>query len=373
MPPPARYARQIALPGFGLAGQQRLSAASVLIVGAGGLGSPAALYLAAAGVGRLGLADDDVVDRSNLHRQLLYGDADVGRPKLDAARDRLRDVNPDVAVDTHAVRVDATNADAVIDGYDVVVDATDNFPARYAVGDACARRGTALVHGSVSRFEGRVTLLVAGGAPCYRCLFPAAPPPNTVPSCAEAGVLGVLPGMIGTMQATEVIKHVAGIGETLAGRLLLVDALRMHVHTVAVARDPACSACGAGARRSGSGKRGGVRHPLPDPRSPIPEITAREAAVRLRAAPPPTLLDVREPWEYDTAHVDGARLVPLQTLPSSLAPLDPAGEYLVLCHHGVRSAMAAEYLRERGFARVTNVAGGIDAWSRDVDSSVPRY
>ncbi|MBV9878854.1 MAG: molybdopterin-synthase adenylyltransferase MoeB [Gemmatirosa sp.] len=369
-----RYARQLALPGFGPDGQRRLGAASVLIVGAGGLGSPVALYLAAAGVGRLGLVDHDVVDASNLHRQLLYGEGDVGRPKLDAARDRLAEVNPHVRVETHPVRLDAANAGALVAAYDLVVDATDNFPARYAIGDACARAGRPLVHGSVSRFEGRVTLLVADGAPCYRCLFPEPPPPDTVPSCAEAGVLGVLPGLVGMLQATEAIKHLAGIGQTLAGRLLLVDALRAAFHTVTLRRDPHCPVCG---RPTPEMQETPLVPAADDRNAPVddavPELAPAEVAAQLRGDDPPVLLDVREPWEYEIARIEGARLVPLNSLPAALSTLDPARAYVVHCHHGMRSLHAAYFLKERGLTRVANLRGGIAAWSDEVDPSVPQY
>ena len=355
-----RYARQRILREFGPDGQARLAGARVLCVGAGGLGAPVALYLAAAGVGTLGLVDRDVVEASNLHRQLLYGTSDVGRPKLEAAAARLHDVNPLVDVVRHDVRLSADNADALVTGYDVVVDGTDNFPARYAINDACVRAGIPFVYGSVSRFEGQVSLFGAPDGPCYRCLFPEPPAPGTVPSCAEEGVLGVLPGIVGLWQATEAIKWCTGLGQPLAGRLLLYDALAASVREVSVPRDASCPACGAG--RSD-----------PSPVTAPPMASAPPTPIELEPAALRARLDVREPWEHRVAALPEARLVPLGTLAEAAASLDPAAEYVVYCHHGGRSAMAVQWLREQGFARTTNLTGGIDAWSLTVDPSVPRY
>ena len=398
-----RYARHLALPGIGIEGQRRLRGASVLVVGAGGLGSPAALYLAAAGVGRIGIVDFDEVDASNLQRQVLHATADVGRPKVESAAERLRGLNPFVAVEPHQLQLDAGNADALVARYDVVIDGTDNFAARYVLSDACVRTGRPCVHASIHRFEGQATLLVAGGAPCYRCLFREPPPPGTAPSCAEAGVLGVLPGILGTIQAAEAIKLITGVGDTLAGRLLLVDVARMRFQAVALRRDPGCPACGEEARAARGGRASPVRAthdrdprvdrggppPQPisaaaaanasstpraeDPSSALPEIEPRELAAHIARGDDLALLDVREPWEHAIASLPGARLVPLGALRALVHTVDPARETIVLCHHGVRSAAAVEILREAGVARARNLAGGIDRWSLEVDRSVPRY
>ena len=390
-----RYARQLALPEVGSAGQTRLGAARVLIVGAGGLGSPAALWLAATGIGRIGLADPDRVELSNLHRQLLYTPDEVGAPKVEAAQRRLAGVNPALQVDLHQVEVSTSNAAALVRDYDVVLDATDQIPVRYALSDACVAAGVPLVHGAVSRWEGRVTVLAAADGPCYRCLWPTPPPAHAIPTCAEAGVLGPVPGVIGMMQAVEACKLVLGAGEPLVGRLLVMDLLRMLPHVFEVPRDPSCPACGEG--RARSAERGApiadtpapvpqpaVRSPSPSSESPsvpspspaalpIEELSPAELAERLRAAEPPMLIDVREPWEHEVARIEGARLVPLNSLPAALSTLDPSRPIVAYCHHGMRSRMALEFLRERGLTRLANLAGGIDAWSEDVDPAVPRY
>lgn len=384
----ARYARQHALREFGLAGQEKLCQSRVLVVGAGGLGSPAAMYLAAAGVGTLGLADSDVVDESNLHRQLLYGLRDVGQAKLDAAIARLSDINPLVNVVLHHEKISAQNARGIIGNYDVVLDGTDNFPARYAINDACVALGIPFVYGSVARFEGQVSVFAASGGPCYRCLFPGEPEPGTVPTCAEDGVLGVLPGIVGLHQSTEVIKLIAGIGRPLVGRLLMLDLLDHSTQEIAIAKDAGCATCGTSrgtlsAPAAQVGNSAGASSPAADrtPSSPLnasmpetaPEITAREVAERLRADHAVVLLDVREPWEHELAHLADARLIPLSTLPEVVGELDAQAEYVVYCHHGMRSAMAANWLMSRGFENVSNMTGGIDAWSVDVDRSVPQY
>ena len=383
----SRYTRQIALPEVGLAGQARLAEAKVLIVGAGGLGSPAALWLAAAGVGHLGLADPDRVDRSNLHRQLLYAPGDEGTPKVEAAHERLAAVNPETRIDLHPVEVSVANAPALVRDYDVVLDCTDQIPVRYALSDACVAAGRPLVHGAVSRWEGRVTVLAGADGPCYRCLWPTPPPAHAIPSCAEAGVLGPVPGVVGMLQAVEAAKLLLGAGDALVGRLLVMDLLRMVTHVFAVPRDPLCPTCAAGEIRQ-PGMDGGVAvppdasYPSPEPSSvpqpsaglpAVEEISPVELAARLGAADPPMVLDVREPWEHGVARLEGARLVPLNSLPAALSTLDPGRAYVMMCHHGMRSRMAAEFLRERGLTRVANLTGGIDAWSEDVDASVPRY
>ena len=373
----ARYGRQLSLPGIGEAGQQRLLRARVLVVGAGGLGSPVAMYLAAAGVGQLGIVDDDRVDVTNLHRQLLHDTDDIGRAKTDSARERLAGINPHVDVAAYETRLTSANALEIIRGYDVVVDGTDNFPTRYLVNDACVLLGVPNVHGSISRFEGQASIFAAPDGPCYRCLFPEPPPSGSVQSCAEGGVFGVLPGLIGTIQATETLKLLLGLGEPLVGRLLLLDALRMQTRTIALRRDPRCPACGTRELRElidyeefcGGGTRDS-HHASDDD---IEEISAGELAERMRREEEIELIDVREPWEHAYARIPGARLLPLGALQEWIGSLDPSREYVVQCHHGVRSQHAAEMLRAAGFRRVRNLTGGIAAWSADVDPTVPTY
>jgi molybdopterin/thiamine biosynthesis adenylyltransferase/rhodanese-related sulfurtransferase len=372
-----RYARHLILPDVGVEGQQRLKAARVLIVGAGGLGSPVALYLAAAGVGTLGLVDFDDVDVSNLQRQILHGTKDVGRSKLESARARLRDVNPHVRIETHDARLTSANALDIITRYDIVVDGTDNFATRYLTNDACVLLGKPNVYGSIFRFEGQASVFGLDDGPCYRCLFPEPPPPGSVPSCAEGGVLGVLPGIVGTIQATEAIKLILGIGDTLAGRLLLIDALSMQFRAMTLRKDPACPACGTRTITElidydeFCGAPGGdAVHDVDD----VAEITPRQLAERLaRADDTLDLIDVREPGEWAIARIDGARLIPLAQIPASLASLDKAREIVVMCRSGVRSANAVRFMQREGFARVWNLAGGILRWSADVDPRVPRY
>ena len=372
-----RYARHLILPDVGVEGQQRLKAARVLIVGAGGLGSPVALYLAAAGVGTLGLVDFDAVDVSNLQRQILHGTKDVGRSKLDSARARLGDVNPHVRVETHDARLTSANALDIIGRYDIVVDGTDNFATRYLTNDACVLLGKPNVYGSIFRFEGQASVFGLDDGPCYRCLFPEPPPPGSVPSCAEGGVLGVLPGIVGTIQATEAIKLVLGIGETLAGRLLLIDALSMQFRAMTLRKDPACPACGTRTITAlidydefcGAPTSGAIHHA-----DDVLEITPLELADRLsRARDTFDLIDVREPGEWAIARIDGARLIPLAQIPSSIRSLDKSRDIVVMCRSGVRSADAIRFMQREGFTRVKNLAGGILRWSADVDPRVPRY
>ncbi len=375
-----RYSRHLTLSEIGEVGQRRLASAKVLLVGAGGLGSSAALYLAAAGVGHLGIVDDDVVDVSNLQRQILHGSADVGRPKTESARARLADVNPHVRVQTFPTRFAASNALEIMQSFDMVVDGTDNFRTRYLVNDACVLSGKPNVHGSVSGFEGRVSVFATSAGPCYRCLYPEPPPHGLVPSCAEAGVLGVVPGMIGVLQAAEAIKLIVGAGRPLVGRLLVVDLLEMRFRTIEVGREPGCPACGTrsiGALREieetceDTGAAAGMSAPF---NSDI-EISPPALALRLAhaGAERVELIDVREPWEHAIVRLPGARLIPFGTLDHVMPDLDAARETVVYCHHGVRSLRAAERLRAAGFARVTSLAGGIDRWGMDVDPSLPRY
>jgi len=373
-----RYSRHLVLPEVGIDGQRRLKAARVLVVGAGGLGSPLGLYLAAAGVGTLGLVDFDRVDVSNLHRQVLFGDPDVGRPKVEAAVERLRGINPHIELVPHAIRLDASNALELFAGYDLVVDGSDNFPTRYLVNDACVLAGKPDVYGSVFRFEGQVSVFRGAEGPCYRCLFPEPPPPGLVPSCAEGGVLGVLPGIVGALQANEAIKLVLGAGEPLVGRLVLFDALRLRFRELALRKDPECPVCSAEPTLTElidyeafcgvGGDRGGDAAAA----EPGFDVTPEEVAAWRAEGRPFTLLDVRTAEERAIAAIEGARAIPLQELPDRLGELDAADRVVVHCHHGPRSTRAATLLRDRGYA-AHNMAGGIDAWSERVDPSVPRY
>jgi len=370
-----RYSRHLILPDVGVAGQQKLKAARVLLVGAGGLGSPLALYLAAAGVGHLGLVDFDVVDLTNLQRQILHGTADIGRPKLDSARKRIADVNPNVRLETYETRLTAANALEIFRGYDLVVDGTDNFATRYLVNDACVLLGIPNVYGSIYRFEGQASVFATAEGPCYRCLYREPPPPGLVPSCAEGGVLGVLPGLIGVIQATEAIKLILGIGQPLIGRLLLVDALGMGFRTVQLRRDPECPACGTREIRALIDYEAfcGIGAPDPSGADAVPEVTPLEIAARLGRHEDFDLIDVREPSEWAIGRLPGARLVPLGTLPEAAAGFDPSRDVVVYCKGGVRSAKAVRQLQEKGFRRVANLTGGILRWSDEVDPTVPKY
>jgi adenylyltransferase/sulfurtransferase len=360
-----RYDRHLLLPGVGADGQRRLKQARVLIVGAGGLGSPTALYLAAAGVGTLGLVDNDAVDESNLQRQLLHGTRDVGRPKLESARDRLHDVNPHVAVHTHAAWLTSANALEILRDYDVVLDGTDNFATRYLVNDACVLLGKPNVHGSVFQFEGQASVFATNDGPCYRCLYPEPPPPGMVPNCAEGGVLGVLPGLVGTIQAVETLKLLLGIGETLAGRLLMIDALTMQFRTVRLERDAQCAACGTRTitelidydQFCGTPALGAAHVD-----APVREITPAELAARLDAREPLDIVDVREPHETAIAVIAGARLMPLATVKDAMHTLDASREIVVVCQSGKRSADAARQLSAAGFTNVQSLAGGMRRW-----------
>jgi molybdopterin/thiamine biosynthesis adenylyltransferase/rhodanese-related sulfurtransferase len=374
-----RYGRHLVIPEVGEAGQRKLKAAKVLLVGAGGLGSPLALYLAAAGVGRLGIVEFDTVDESNLQRQVLYGHPDVGRAKLDVARERLHAINPHVTVEPHAERLTASNALALIEGYDVVADGSDNFACRYLVNDACVRLGKPDVWGAISRFEGQLSVFWAARGPCYRCLFPEPPPPGVVPSCAEAGVLGILPGIVGCLQANEVVKLLLGIGEPMIGRLLVFDALGLRFRELKLRKDAGCPVCGeapslvelveytehcgiAAAQPAGTEE---TMEPM--------EIEVSEVARWRQEGRDFDLLDVRQPDEHAVAAIAGAKLIPLQELPQRLDELDRSRPLVVHCHHGMRSLHAVQLLRSRGFDKAQSMRGGIDAWTDEVDSSVPRY
>jgi adenylyltransferase/sulfurtransferase len=369
-----RYSRHLTLPDVGLEGQRRLRDAKVLLVGAGGLGSPVALYLAAAGVGRLGIVDHDRVDLTNLQRQVLHGTSTIGQRKTVSAQQRLRDLNPHVDVAPYAEQLTSANALEIFDGWDIVVDGSDNFPTRYLVNDACVLTGIPNVYGSVHRFEGQASVFAGGGQPCYRCLFRDPPPPGLVPSCAEAGVFGVLPGLIGMIQATETIKFLLGIGESLVGRLLLVDAQRMHFRTVALRADPECPACGTRVLTELIDYEAFCGMTSQEPAKALEtEIAPAELSRRVSTGDAPFMLDVREPFEHRIARIEGAELVPMAALRAALSRLPRDREMVVYCHHGQRSAAAAEFLRSQGFARVRNLTGGIDRWSVDVDATVPRY
>jgi adenylyltransferase/sulfurtransferase len=370
-----RYSRHLIMPEVGVEGQRKLKAASVLCIGAGGLGSPAALYLAAAGVGTLGIVDFDTVDFSNLQRQIIHGTPDVGRPKLVSARERLGALNPGVRVVTHETALTSQNALELFREYDVIVDGTDNFPTRYLVNDACVLLGKPNAYGSIFRFEGQASVFAAADGPCYRCLYPEPPPPGLVPSCAEGGVLGVLPGIIGTIQATEALKLIVGIGEPLIGRFLIYDALRMRFRELKLRRDPECPVCGTNPtvrelidydEFCGVGR---AALPMPEP---VGEVTVQELKERIDRGGAPFILDVREPREYEICRIPGAVLIPLGELPKRLAELPP-GELVVHCRSGVRSARAVAQLHEAGFPGARNLKGGILEWIDKVDPSQPKY
>lgn len=360
----ARYSRHLALPEVGRKGQEKLKASAVLLVGAGGLGSPVGLYLAAAGVGRIGLADFDRVDLSNLQRQVLYRTRDVGRSKVDAARQRLADLNPAIEVIPHEMTLSAENALAMIAGYDLVVDGSDNFATRYIVNDACVLRRKPNVYGSVFRFEGQVAVFWARRGPCYRCLFPEPPPIDQAPSCAEAGILGVLPATIGALQATEALKILLDCGTPLVGRLLHFDALEPRFHTFAVPRDPACPVCGSDPWIT-SALQIGCLATERDPRTAGNDIEAAELRARLAAGQPPLLLDLRPESEWQVARLPGARHLALVDLEARCGKLDPEAETVVYCQRGVNSVTAAGFLRRAGFRRVRSLRGGLAAWLRE--------
>jgi len=373
-----RYSRHLLIPEVGLEGQQKLKAASVLLIGTGGLGSPISLYLAAAGVGRIGLVDYDVVDYSNLQRQVIHGTSSLDKLKVESARDRMLDINPDIQVDVYNEPFTSDNAIEISRDYDILIDGTDNFPTRYLTNDVSVLLGKPNVYGSIFRFDGQVSVFDARQGPCYRCLFPEPPPPGLVPSCAEGGVLGILPGTIGTLQATEALKLILDIGEPLIGRLLLYNALEMSFEFVKLRKNPNCKVCG------------------PDPEITelidyeafcgVPgydheegavsgewDITAVELAERLKTNNYLRLLDVREPHELQISHLDGATVIPLGQLASRLSELDSAEDMVVFCKEGTRSARALELLASAGFRKVKNLQGGINAWAREVDQSLPIY
>jgi len=365
-----RYRRQRSLPEVGEEGQRKLQRASVLVVGAGGLGSPALLYLAAAGVGKIGIAEFDQVDVTNLHRQILYDNHDIGTRKLDAARARLQALNPSIEIVPHPGRIEASNALSWIEPYDLVLDGSDNFGTRYLVNDACVLAHRPCIHGSVYRFEGQLSIFATADGPCYRCLFPEPPADGSVMNCAEGGVLGVLPGVIGTLQATEAIKWLLGRGRSLAGRLLIVDALDLEFRELKLLRNPDCPLCGTQPTITT------LSEPLVECSARAEaraEMTARELQTRLAGDSPPRLLDVRTRQEWQICHLPDATLIPLQELEPRLAELDRDAEWVVYCHVGMRSAFALDMLLERGFRNAQHLAGGIESWSLTVDPGVKRY
>ena len=371
-----RYSRHLIMPEVGMEGQLKLKKAKVLLIGTGGLGAPLGLYLAAAGVGQLGLVDFDVVDFTNLQRQVTFGSSDVGKPKSEAARARLSNLNPDIQVQAFETKLTSANALELFRDFDIIVDGTDNFPTRYLVNDACVLLGKPNVYGSIFRFEGQVTIFGMPGGPCYRCLYPEPPPPGLVPSCAEGGVLGVLPGIVGSIQAMETIKLILGSGRNLTGRLLLFDALEMGFREFKLRKNPKCPMCGehrtidklidyyefCGVR--------GEEAPAPDLK--VPEITPRELKARLDRGEDLFILDVREPHEFQICNLRG-HLIPLGELPRRVHELDSSREIVAHCRSGKRSAEAVDFLRKAGFRKILNLKGGILAWSDEVDASVPKY
>jgi adenylyltransferase/sulfurtransferase len=374
----SRYSRHLILPEVGEEGQRKLKAARVLCVGTGGLGSPLALYLAAAGVGTLGLVDFDVVDASNLQRQIIHSTADIGRKKLDSAAEKLLALNPALKVIKHDTLLSSANALDILKDYDVIADGTDNFPTRYLVNDACVLLGKPNAYGSIFRFEGQASVFATKDGPCYRCLYPEPPPPGLVPSCAEGGVLGILPGLIGVIQATETIKLILGKGATLVGRLLLVDALNMRFRELKLRKNPECPVCGTQPTvtqlidyQQFCGIVPATKEEI-KVKNGVPQITVTELKQRIDAGEAPFILDVREPFEYQIANI-GGKLIPQGEVPQRLAEIDRDREIVVQCKSGGRSQRIAEYLKQSGYPNVVNLAGGILAWSNEIDPTVPKY
>jgi len=372
-----RYSRHFILPEIGEEGQRKLLDSKVLLIGTGGLGSPLGLYLAAAGVGTLGLVDFDVVELSNLQRQIIHTNDEIGKPKIDSAERRIRQMNPDTKILKYSARLTSANALEIMKDYDVIIDGTDNFPTRYLTNDACVLLGKPNIYGSIFRFDGLATVFKADEGPCYRCLYPEPPPPGLVPSCAEGGVLGILPGVIGLIQATEAIKLIVGIGRTLVGRLMVYDALQMTFRELKLKKDPECPMCGPNATIKqlmdyeafcGMGRGGNEEEA-------IPEITVEELKAKLDKKEDFLFLDVREKFEYEIAAIPGARLIPLAQLPGRIAEIEALKDKEVVahCHHGGRSRRALEFLKSKGFKNLKNVSGGIDHWSVKIDMSVARY
>jgi adenylyltransferase/sulfurtransferase len=370
-----RYSRHLIMPEVGMEGQLKLKAAKVLCIGAGGLGSPLALYLAAAGVGTLGIVDFDVVDFTNLQRQIIHSTADVGRKKLDSAEDKLRGINPNVNVVRFDTRLSSANALEVFRDFDIIVDGTDNFPTRYLVNDACVLSGKPNVYGSIFRFEGQVSVFATENGPCYRCLYPEPPPPGLVPSCAEGGVLGILPGLVGVMQATEAIKLILGKGEPLVGRLLLVDSLAMKFRELKLRKNPDCPACGTHPTVTtliDYNEFCGIRGEEKPVDNQVPTISVEELKQRQDKGDDLFVLDVREPHEYQICNLNGY-LIPLGDLPKRVNELDSSREIVAHCRSGARSAKAVDFLRQAGFTKVKNLSGGILAWAEKIDPKMPKY
>lgn len=373
-----RYSRHLLIPEVGLAGQQKLKAASVLVIGAGGLGSPVAMYLAAAGVGRIGIVDYDVVEFSNLQRQIIHGAGQLGKLKVESARQRLLDLNPGVQVDIYNEPFTSANALRIAEGYDVIIDGTDNFPTRYLVNDVCVKLGIPNVYGSIFRFDGQVSVFDAKQGPCYRCLFPAPPPPGTVPSCAEGGVLGVLPGIIGSLQASEGLKLLLGIGESLSGKLLLFNALDLRFDFINLRKDAECAVCSLPADQieliDYEAFCGVPAHDHEEANmDKSHEIGPKELAKQMKNEVQPKLIDVREPHELNISRIEGAQLIPLGQLAARLAELDSADDLVVFCRTGSRSAWAVKLMLSAGFRKAKNLKGGINAWAREVDPKLPVY
>jgi sulfur-carrier protein adenylyltransferase/sulfurtransferase len=374
----ARYSRHLILPEVGTEGQRRLKAARVLCVGTGGLGSPLAFYLAAAGVGTLGLVDFDVVDASNLQRQIIHSTKDIGRKKLDSAEEKLKALNPALNVVKHETMLTSANALEILKDYDIVADGTDNFPTRYLVNDACVLLHKPNVYGSIFRFEGQASIFATEAGPCYRCLYPEPPPPGLVPSCAEGGVLGILPGLVGVIQATEVIKLILGKGDSLVGRLLLVDALAMRFRELKLRKNPECPVCGQNptvTKLIDYQQFCGIVPETKEEKSlknGIPQLTVKELKQRLDAGEDVFILDVREPYEYQIANIGGT-LIPQNDVPQRMAEIDREREVVVQCRSGARSQRIAEFLKQAGYPRVVNLAGGILAWSDEIDPTVRKY
>jgi len=375
----SRYSRHLIMPEVGVDGQEKLAEASVLCIGAGGLGSPLALYLAAAGVGHLGILDFDVVDFSNLQRQIIHSEENIGKLKVDSAKERLEQLNSSIDIDTYNTRLTSENAMDIIRDYDLVVDGTDNFPTRYLVNDSCVLLGKPNVYGSIFRFEGQVSVFDAERGPCYRCLYPEPPPPGMVPSCAEGGVLGILPGIVGTLQAAEAIKLILGKGTPLIGKLLFINVLDMEITELKLRKDPNCPICGENPTITGlvdyeefCGVGRGEEEQGADG-DPDVQITVEEFNELRANNKNIVVVDVREQVEYDIVKLEGSKLIPLGELPQRANELDTADEIVVHCHHGMRSMQATMFLRELGFKKVKNLAGGIDAWAQKIDPEMPRY
>src|SRR5712691_4880432 len=370
-----RYSRHLIMPEVGMEGQLKIKAAKVLCIGAGGLGSPLALYLGAAGVGTLGIVDFDVVDYTNLQRQIIHSTADVGRPKLDSAAEKLKAMNPFLNIKKFNTRLSSDNAIELFKEFDIIADGTDNFPTRYLVNDACVLTGKPNVYGSIFRFEGQASIFATKDGPCYRCLYPEPPPPGLVPSCAEGGVLGVLPGIIGTIQATETIKLILGVGEPLIGRLLLLDALQMKFRELKLRKNPQCPACGTHEIKAliDYEQFCGVGQTQEASPGSEWEITPLELKQRLDRGDKLFILDVREPHEYQICRLEGSHLIPLGEIPQRVNELNSADEIVVHCKMGGRSAKAVDFLRQAGFKKLKNLKGGIDLWAQTVDQTIPRY